>query len=153
MSTCVGGRPSKERWALGIATVTATRSTCNRKAVGCVLTDEFGHILSTGYNGAAAGLPHCDHSGERGGREFCDAVHAEQNALLQCPDIYKIHTCYVTLSPCPVCCRLLLNTSCQRIIFIEEYSDLSAKDIWLRAERQWIQDKLFSMDNNNRCYR
>lgn len=132
-------RPTKDEWLLGIARVTATRSTCDRKAVGCVLTDEFGHILSTGYNGAAAGLPHCNHKGDRNGREYCEAVHAEQNALLQCPDIYRIDTCYVTLSPCPVCCRLLLNTSCRRIVFIEEYSDISPRDIWTTAGRVWEQ--------------
>lgn len=131
-------RPTKDQWALEIARVTASRSTCDRKAVGCVLTDEFGHILSTGYNGAASGLPHCNHSGDRHGREYCEAIHAEQNALLQCPDIYKIHTCYVTLSPCPVCCRLLLNTSCKRIIFLEEYSDLTSKTIWESAGREWV---------------
>lgn len=132
-------RPTKDQWAMQIALVTATRSTCSRRSVGCVLTDSFGHILSTGYNGAAAGLPHCDHNGERGGREYCEAVHAEQNALLQCPDIYKIHTCYVTLSPCPVCMRLLLNTSCKRIIYCEDYEDQTPGDVWRSAGREWIQ--------------
>lgn len=132
-------RPTKDQWAMEMARVVSTRSTCARKAVGCVLTDVDGHILSTGYNGAASGLPHCDHSGDRAGREYCDAIHAEQNALLRCPDIRLIHSCYVTLSPCQTCCRLLLNTACRRIVVLEEYEDLTAKEIWEGAGREWVK--------------
>jgi dCMP deaminase len=78
-------------------------------------------------------------SGEGLGK--CQAIHAEQNALLQCPDIMKIHTCYTTSSPCnEQCIKLLLNTSCQRIVFLEEYSK-SGKDAWLAAGREWVHHK------------
>jgi dCMP deaminase len=75
-------------------------------------------------------------SGEGLGK--CQAIHAEQNALLQCPDIMKIHTCYTTSSPCnEQCIKLLLNTSCQRIVFLEEYSK-SGREAWLNAGREWV---------------
>ena len=78
--------------------------------------------------------------------EGCDAIHAEQNALLQCPDVFRIHTCYVTHSPCIHCVKLLLGTSCQRVVFREKYShDEPARLKWLKSKynlenvaREWI---------------
>jgi len=111
-----------------------------------VLVDEHRHILSTGYNGVAAGLPHCNeksqiskvsldidwvyphacpgaHYKSSEGLDECYAIHAEQNALLQCPDVLKIHTAYCTTFPCIHCVKLLLNTSCQIIVYDEHYSN------------------------------
>jgi dCMP deaminase len=53
-------RPTRDAWALGLAKLTAQRSTCLRRAVGCVLLNARGHVLATGYNGVAAGQPHCN---------------------------------------------------------------------------------------------
>jgi len=115
-----------------------------------------GHVLATGYNGVAAGLPHCNQHDPyhplgfphicEGARspsgtnlDGCQAIHAEQNALLQCRDIYQIHTVYVTASPCVTCCKLLLNTSCERIVYVEEYPHSAARDLWTGAGRSWEQ--------------
>lgn len=156
-------RLSRDEWALKLALLTAQRTTCCRRAVGCVLLNARGHVLSTGYNGVAAGLPHCNHveneilhdglagvpvfphacSGAKApsgtNLDGCQAIHAEQNALLQCRDMYAIHTAYVTASPCMTCCKLLLNTSCQRIVYVEEYPHSAAKDLWTGAGRAWEQ--------------
>lgn len=164
-------RLSRDEWALKLALLTAQRTTCCRRAVGCVLLNARGHVLSTGYNGVAAGLPHCNHQDERPivenhqltipfnvpmvksfphacsgatapsgtNLDGCQAIHAEQNALLQCRDMYAIHTAYVTASPCMTCCKLLLNTSCQRIVYVEEYPHSAAKDLWTGAGRAWEQ--------------
>jgi dCMP deaminase len=157
-------RLSRDEWALKLALLTAQRTTCCRRAVGCVLLNARGHVLSTGYNGVAAGLPHCNdeilydvdshdvkpvllHVHACSGAtapsgtnlDGCQAIHAEQNALLQCRDMYAIHTAYVTASPCMTCCKLLLNTSCQRIVYVEEYPHSAAKDLWTGAGRAWEQ--------------
>lgn len=162
-------RPSKDQCAIQLAQVTAKRATCLRRHVGCVLLNARGHVLATGYNGVAAGQPHCNEQKIIPKRWFddklarylnndevyyphacpgatspsgtnldgCQAIHAEQNALLQCRDVYSIHTCYVTASPCITCVKLLLNTSCERIIFVEEYPHKEAQDLWARAGRAW----------------
>lgn len=154
-------RLSRDEWALKLAMLTAQRTTCCRRAVGCVLLNARGHVLSTGYNGVAAGLPHCNEEKRKVGSgkpmgifphacsgakapsgtnlDGCQAIHAEQNALLQCRDMYAIHTAYVTASPCMTCCKLLLNTSCQRIVYVEEYPHSAAKDLWTGAWRAWEQ--------------
>ena len=153
-----------------MAQVTAMRATCCRRQVGAVLLNERGHVLSTGVNGVAAGLPHCNEVKmigadykDLGGSvsmpqrmvpsfphacsgasapsgtnlDACQAIHAEQNALLQCRDVYSIHTCYTTTSPCMTCAKLLLNTSCQWIVFLEEYVNTDARALWETSGRKW----------------
>ena len=53
-------RPSRDEWAQALARETARRATCLRRKVGCVLLSARGHVLATGYNGVAMGMPHCD---------------------------------------------------------------------------------------------
>lgn len=143
------GRESKEVYFMRIAQVVATRGTCGRRRVGCVLVSHLGHILATGYNGVPRGFPHCTEIPCEGAKfgsgdalDKCLATHAEQNALLQCPDVERIHTCFSTTSPCIHCVKLLLNTSCIRIIFLEEYPHPDAKILWQKAGRDWIQAKM-----------
>jgi dCMP deaminase len=157
-------RPSRDQWGLQLAQVTAQRATCCRRQVGCVLVNERGHVLATGYNGRAAGLPHCNEvvtSVDLAGAQWkpediivtyphacagatapsgtnldgCEAIHAEQNALLQCRDVHQIHTAYVTASPCITCVKLLLNTSVERVVFATEYSHVEARGLWERGRR------------------
>ena len=50
-------RPDLDTWGLRLAHDVSSRATCIRRAVGCVLVDEHGEILATGYNGVASGVP------------------------------------------------------------------------------------------------
>jgi dCMP deaminase len=137
-----------------LALLTAKRATCLRRQVGCVLLNARGHVLATGYNGVAAGQPHCNqydhfhpigfpdacagaHAASGTNLDGCQAIHAEQNALLQCRDVYAIDTVYVTASPCVTCTKLLLNTSCERIVYAETYPHSAAQELWLGAGRRW----------------
>jgi dCMP deaminase len=119
-------RPSWDHYFLKIASVVATRSTCERKQVGCVLVREH-MILSTGYGGSIRSQPHCTEAGclivppavgcQR-------TVHAEQNAITQAAlhgVSTKGATAYVTLSPCTTCFKNLVNAGIVRIIYSEEY--------------------------------
>jgi len=53
--TDIKKRPSWDKYFMKIATLVAERSTCRRHHVGAVIVKEK-RILTTGYNGAAAGL-------------------------------------------------------------------------------------------------
>lgn len=53
-------RPTRARVLMDTAFLWAERSTCDRLHVGCVIHRE-GRILVQGYNGAPAGLTHCNH--------------------------------------------------------------------------------------------
>lgn len=139
------------------------RATCRKRAVGCVLTDSHGHILSTGYNGVAAGALHCtDHpcGGENmpAGSDTCQAVHAELNALLRCKDVREIDTCYVTVFPCNNCMKTLLNTTCRRIVLCENSHGAGGSFAkWIEAGREveYVAKtsfaQCFSAELNDRC--
>jgi dCMP deaminase len=123
-------RESINTYFLRIAELVSTRSTCNRANVGCVLVSAENYILATGYNGSPRGVEHCIDSGchipENMSARYasgCIAVHAEQNALLQCLDTTKISKCYCTKLPCISCLRMLMNTPCKEIHYIETYQD------------------------------
>ena len=144
-------RPTIEAWGLDLAEVVAMRGTCGRRQVGCVLLNAQGHVLATGYNGPARGTPNCGDdvhgtschgvgyaSGQ--GLEVCQAVHAEQNALMQCADIGRIATICVTDSPCLHCVKMLMNTGAAKIVFRRPYADHHdvAKRWWVgSSRREW----------------
>ena len=135
-------RISKDEYFSELASLVSRRGTCARRLVGCVLVSGRGHVLATGYNGVPRGHVHCiDHhcpgaglpSGT--GLDQCEAIHAEQNALLQCKDVNDIDTAYVTAMPCMTCTKLLLNTSCRRIVYVEPYPHEEARLLWIKNGR------------------
>lgn len=138
-------RVSRHQYFLGVAHLLAQRSTCRRRSVGCVLVDDVNHIVGTGYNGVPRNMPHCidtpclgasSKSGE--GLDLCDAVHAEINALLQCPDPERIKTIYVTCSPCVQCVKALMNTGAELLVFSALYPGWKQIAIkWKASGRKW----------------
>ena len=111
-------RQPADFYFLRMALLVSERGTCVRRKVGCILVNKKNHVLATGYNGNPSGFSHCLDNPCKGanstsGKDLdkCEAIHAEQNALLQCKDVYDIHTVYCTVSPCIHCVKLLLNTS------------------------------------------
>lgn len=148
-------RPSRDDIGLLVALVWSRRATCARRKVGCLLVDKDHRTLSTGYNGPPSGAPHCIDNPCKGafkstgtGLDLCEAIHAEANALLYCPDIRLIDTCYTTTSPCVSCVKMLLGTNCRRIVFIERYPHKEAEEWWVRScvridkidyRREWVQ--------------
>jgi dCMP deaminase len=119
-------RPSWDEYFIELARVTASRATCDRKHVGCVLTRNK-VVIATGYNGSIRGLPHCDDEGhEMVGGHCIRTVHAEANAIAQAARYgHAIDGCtaYVTASPCHNCFGLLANAGVRRIVFAEFYRD------------------------------
>lgn len=109
-----------------LAHVVATRATCPRKSVGCVLVRDH-TILSTGYNGAVRGLPHCTDVGCEMVEGHCvNVIHAEINAIVQAArNGVRIEgaECYVTASPCWNCFKALANAGVKRIVYREFYRD------------------------------
>ena len=136
-------RPTIDKTFLDVAYVISRRSTCKRRQVGCVLTDFKNRVIATGHNGVAMGQPHCINtpcpgadsiSGEA--LDLCEAIHAEQNALLYCLDPFKILTCYTTTFPCVHCIKMLMNTSCELIVYGELYTHKQAYKLWDSSGRK-----------------
>lgn len=145
-------RPPWDEYFMQIARVVATRSTCLRRQVGAVLVKDK-RILTTGYNGAPRGLPHCLEvgclreqlgipSGER--QELCRGLHAEQNAIIQAA-YYGVSiagaTLYCTHQPCITCAKMLINAGIEKIIYEEAYPDELAEKMLREAGVELIKIK------------
>ena len=128
-------RPSWNNYFLGIAKAVSARATCSRAQVGCALVKD-NRILATGYNGAPAGLRHCDHStvaftsfkeaviGDMKDGHCTRAQHAERNAIA-CAAKNGISTdgatCYITAGPCLECARLLVTSGIKSVVWESSY--------------------------------
>ena len=137
-------RPSWNDYFMDIASLVASRSTCMRRQVGCVMV-KGRRILSTGYNGAPSGVAHCSEigcrrmdegipSGQRA--EMCRGVHAEQNAIIQGARhgvVLQGATCYVTTQPCSICTKMLINAGIEEIIYDGDYPDELSKELLKEA--------------------
>ena len=137
-------RPSWDGYFMRIAQEVAQRSTCLRRSVGSLVVLNK-RILSTGYNGAPSGLPHCAEtgclreqlkvpSGQR--HELCRGMHAEMNALLQgARHGIRLEggTLYSTHVPCSLCSKMIINTGLVRAVAAVDYPDTFARDMLLRA--------------------
>ena len=93
-------------------------------------------IVTTGYNGAPAGIKTCVERGEclrqklgipSGTRaELCYAVHAEQNAIIQAARLGSSidgATLYCTHQPCVLCAKMIVNSGIKRVVYQEGYPD------------------------------
>lgn len=129
----------------------ARRSTCSRLQVGAVFA-RAGRILVTGYNGAPAGLEHCNHSCDCGfdssdalpfhdklckAEQPCKiAVHAEQNGVAYAAR-WGISLAgsimVVTHSPCLSCAMSLVNAGIEAVIFDFPFRDDSGIQLLEKA--------------------
>ena len=137
-------RPSWNRYFMDMAYLVSLRATCLRRKVGAVLVKN-NQIISTGYNGAPKGVPHCAEtgclreqlnvkSGER--HELCRGVHAEQNAIIQAAvngTSLKDSVLYCTTHPCSICAKIIINSEINQVYISEDYPDELAKKMFLDA--------------------
>lgn len=105
------------------------------RQVGAVIVRNK-RILTTGYNGAPAGIKSCKEKGEclrqklgieSGKRhEVCYAIHAEQNAIIQAAKMgvsIEGATLYCTHSPCTICAKMIVNSGIIRLVYRHHYPD------------------------------
>ena len=118
-----------------MAYLVATWSSCIRRSIGCVIVKDK-RIMTTGYNGAPAGMKTCKEKGEclrsklgipSGQRaELCYAAHAEQNAIIQAAKLgisLDGATLYCTHQPCSTCARIICNSGIRRVVYEQGYPD------------------------------
>ncbi|MBI4849582.1 MAG: cytidine deaminase [Nitrospirae bacterium] len=131
-------RPDWDNYFIEIAKVVSSRSTCLRRKYGAVIVKDR-VIVSTGYNGSPRGIANCVDlgkckrkelnipSGER--YELCEAVHAEQNAIINGPpDRMKGAVIYIAGfeddesfangSPCKLCDRMIRNAQISEVVYL-----------------------------------
>jgi dCMP deaminase len=132
-------RPSWDDYFLKMAETASLRSTCLRARFGAVLVKNNA-IISTGYNGAAAGVRSCLERGEcvrerlqipsGENYEICHSVHAEANAIIRASfALMDDATLYIfgtqqdkprSGMPCFMCWRMIFNAGIGRVVFLDE---------------------------------
>ncbi|TLU87995.1 MAG: dCMP deaminase family protein [Chlorobium sp.] len=118
---------------MSVAHLISRRATCSRGHIGAVIVRE-NNILSTGYNGAPSGLPHCNDGNCRIYKsihpdgtveENCvNTIHAEINAIAQAAKhgvSIRDSDIYITASPCIHCLKVLINVGIKTIYYDKPY--------------------------------
>jgi dCMP deaminase len=119
-------RPTWDEYFIEITLAVAKRSTCHRAQVGAIIVKDK-RILTTGYNGAPRGLPHCLDAGCEIVDGHCvRTLHAEQNAIIQAA-LHGVSveggTIYSTHQPCHVCAKMIINAGLTRVVYVGAYGD------------------------------
>jgi Deoxycytidylate deaminase len=136
------GRPDWDEYFMRIAHDVASRATCERRKVGAVIVAEK-RILTTGYNGAPQGLPHCTEVGCKIENGHCiRTLHAEQNAIVQAA-LFGVScqgsTLYVTCQPCNNCAKMIINAGIRKVVFEGDYPDPFALELFEAAGVELVQ--------------
>ena len=124
VSSWKGTRPTWDEYFIGTAILIASRSTCSRLNVGCVIVSANeckNRIIAAGYNGYLPGAPHT--SCIRDGHEIA-TVHAEQNAISDAARrgvSLNGATAYITHFPCINCAKLLISSGIASIKYLHDY--------------------------------
>ena len=126
-------RPDWDRYFLDLCEAVSKRATCNRGKAGCVIVKDK-RIMTTGYVGAPAGLPHCDEVGHDMRKIFDDSgnvsqhcvrtLHAEQNAIIQAAKFgvsLDGTTLFSKMTPCRRCAMMIINSGIQRVVCEKHY--------------------------------
>lgn len=139
----VGERPSWDDYFMATATLFASRSTCERLHVGCVIVSAGIHpnrVIAAGYNGFLPGLSHT--SRVRNDHEQA-TVHAEQNAIADAARrgvSMQGATAYITHFPCINCSKLLIAAGIARVRYRYDYrNDDIASDLMREAGMDLVQ--------------
>ena len=126
-------RPTWDEYFLEVRTAVAKRATCDRGRSGVVIAKDK-QIISTGYVGAPAGLPHCDEEGhlfkdtvhEDGhvSRHCVRTAHAEMNAITNAAKrgvSIDGGTMYCLMTPCRTCGMAIINAGIKRVVCVKKY--------------------------------
>ena len=113
-------RPDWDTIWIEFAKSISMRSVDPKHKVGAIVVNsENTQVLSIGYNGDQKGGSNKRRSLETGGSGF---IHAEINALIKLdynsPCKKKM---YLTLSPCEVCAKAIVNAGIDEVIFVDLY--------------------------------
>ena len=150
-------RPGWDEYFINIAKAVSTRATCMRRKYGAVITKN-NIIVSTGYNGAPAGMKDCLEVGKctrkelqipHGERyELCHSIHAEANAIIRA-SVEELQDAVIYVSgensgegecssePCMMCKRMILNSKLKKVV----YSDGNGK-FRVIYPRNWLKKRV-----------
>lgn len=125
---------SYDKVYMSIAYIISQLSYAEKAKVGCVIVSQEGQLISHGWNGMPAGGDNCcefiNENGEL--KTKPEVLHAEANAIMKCARYMSSTqnaTLYVTLSPCINCAKMILQAGIKRVVFLNNYKDLTGIEI------------------------
>ena len=134
----INNRPTWNSVWMKMAETIAQRSHHPTFKVGAlIVTSDNTQVLSLGYNGNAAGMSNVPQSDIPG----CSGLlHAEINALLKMDyNNPKDKVMYLTLSPCDMCAKAIVNSGIKKVVYKEQYRNIEGlnilKDVGIIVER------------------
>jgi dCMP deaminase len=133
-------RPTWDEYFLEVRTAVAKRATCDRGRTACVIAKDK-QVVSTGYVGSPAGLPHCDEVGHL----FKDTIHEDGHRSTHC--VRTVHaeinaitnaakrgvsidggTAYCGMTPCRTCAMAMINSGIKRVVCVRKYHEASESE-------------------------
>jgi dCMP deaminase len=125
-------RPSWDQvWSDVVFNISRRSPDPSFKVAAIVVTEDNTQLLSLGYNGDHAGGPNCRESDMPGDSGF---IHAEVNALIKLDfNSPKRKKMYVSLSPCKMCAKAIINARIDEVVYIDKYRDLSGVELLQNA--------------------
>jgi len=156
-------RPDKTMYFLKIALSVAARSTCLRRKFGAVIVKD-NTIVGTGYNGNARGVVNCHEAGciknimgspKGQAYDFCPAVHAEENAIINSNRADRIGASlylagfdekgdYTMALPCQRCQRKIINSQIAEVVILRDDSTPMTVDVkqYVDEDSRWYRKML-----------
>lgn len=121
-------RPTWDHIWAQFARSISQRSVDPKHKVGAVIVSaDNTQVFAVGYNGDHKGGPNRRSCLTEGNSGF---IHAEINALIKCDfNTHKRKKMYVTLSPCDVCSKAIINAGIDEVIYLEKYQQGTGIDI------------------------
>lgn len=106
---------------MDIALRVSEMSYSNRSKVGCVIVKD-NNIVAFGWNGTPNGFDNrCE---DENNNTIDEVIHSEENAICKAARqgiSLNDSTIYLTLSPCPNCAKLIIQSGIKRVVYYEEY--------------------------------
>jgi dCMP deaminase len=113
-------RLEREEYFKEVARLTAKRSTCLRRQVGCVIV-RGARIAGLGYNGAPSGFPHCTPETCNEEQPCTATIHAEANAIVWAHGPLSGAVVYCTDEPCLECSKLIVSAGITTVHYDRPY--------------------------------
>ena len=115
---------SWNEYFMEIALLFAKRSKDPSTQVGACIVNDENKIVGIGYNGLPNGISDDDLTWERNGSFFwiqnmLTYVTLKMNAIMNCTQLPKGCTIYVTLFPCNECAKLIIQSGIKKVIYLE----------------------------------
>lgn len=145
-------RPKWDEYFMRIAVQIGHRSNCMKRKVGAVIVNR-NRIVTTGYNGTSTKSKNCTDGGcSRCNRNTgtgvdlgnCFCLHAEESAFLEAKGTdCEGGSLYVTLSPCRLCARKILQMRIKKVFYLDSYAeDQTVIDLFEEHRVSFIKSSL-----------